>query len=74
MKKQLLLLKRFVSYFQVIIIQPQTPSSSEVSPSVQADLPSQEAPPTPKSPTKKKDEDPEVRDRHTILMSQKVVL
>ncbi|XP_008313526.1 PHD finger protein 21B isoform X2 [Cynoglossus semilaevis] len=44
---------------KVIIIQPQTPSSSEVSPSVQADLPSQEAPPTPKSPTKKKDEDPE---------------
>ncbi|KAI9513612.1 hypothetical protein NQZ68_041943 [Dissostichus eleginoides] len=50
---------------KVIIIQPQTPSSTEVSP--QTDLPTQEAPPTPKSPkspksppkSPKKDEDPE---------------
>ncbi|CAJ1054323.1 PHD finger protein 21B isoform X2 [Xyrichtys novacula] len=43
----------------VIIIQPQAPSSTEGSPGTQADLPSQEAPPTPKSPSPKKDEDPE---------------
>ncbi|KAM6962103.1 LOW QUALITY PROTEIN: PHD finger protein 21B [Tautogolabrus adspersus] len=44
---------------KVIIIQPQAPSSIEGSPGAQADLPSQEAPPTPKSPSQKKDEDPE---------------
>ncbi|XP_060885991.1 PHD finger protein 21B isoform X2 [Labrus mixtus] len=45
---------------KVIIIQPQAPSSTEGSPGAQADLPSQEAPPTPKSPSQKKeDEDPE---------------
>ncbi|XP_031165217.2 PHD finger protein 21B [Sander lucioperca] len=44
---------------KVIIIQPQAPSSTEGSPVAQADLPSQEAPPAPKSPTQKKDEDPE---------------
>ncbi|XP_078129594.1 PHD finger protein 21B [Sander vitreus] len=44
---------------KVIIIQPQAPSSTEGSPGAQADLPSQEAPPAPKSPTQKKDEDPE---------------
>ncbi|XP_074554080.1 PHD finger protein 21B isoform X2 [Halichoeres trimaculatus] len=44
---------------KVIIIQPQAPSSTEGSPGTQADLPSQEAPPTPKSPSPKKDEDPE---------------
>lgn len=47
--------------YQVIIIQPQAPSSTEGSPGVQADVPSQEAPPAPKSPSQKKDEDPEVR-------------
>ncbi|XP_033470838.2 PHD finger protein 21B isoform X2 [Epinephelus lanceolatus] len=44
---------------KVIIIQPQAPSSTEGSPGAQADLPSQEAPPAPKSPSQKKDEDPE---------------
>ncbi|XP_040006000.1 PHD finger protein 21B isoform X3 [Xiphias gladius] len=44
---------------QVIIIQPQAPSSTEGSPGAQADLPSQEAPPAPTSPSQKKDEDPE---------------
>ncbi|XP_026217810.1 PHD finger protein 21B [Anabas testudineus] len=44
---------------KVIIIQPQAPSSTEGSPGAQADLPSQETPPAPKSPSKKKDEDPE---------------
>ncbi|XP_071357866.1 PHD finger protein 21B isoform X5 [Trachinotus anak] len=44
---------------KVIIIQPQAPSSTEGSPGAQADLPSREAPPAPKSPTQKKDEDPE---------------
>ncbi|XP_034529293.1 PHD finger protein 21B isoform X2 [Notolabrus celidotus] len=44
---------------KVIIIQPQAPSSTEGSPGAQADLPSQEAPPTPKSTSPKKDEDPE---------------
>uniref|UniRef100_A0A3Q3IZ13 PHD-type domain-containing protein n=1 Tax=Monopterus albus TaxID=43700 RepID=A0A3Q3IZ13_MONAL len=44
---------------KVIIIQPQAPSSSKGSPGAQADLPSQEAPPAPKSPSQKKDEDPE---------------
>uniref|UniRef100_UPI0037E96D29 PHD finger protein 21B n=1 Tax=Semicossyphus pulcher TaxID=241346 RepID=UPI0037E96D29 len=44
---------------KVIIIQPQAPSSTEGSPGVQADLPSQEAPPAPKSPSQKKDEDHE---------------
>ncbi|KAG7464392.1 PHD finger protein 21B isoform X2 [Solea senegalensis] len=46
---------------KVIIIQPQAASSgsTEASPGIQADLPSQEAPPTPKSPSLKKDEDPE---------------
>ncbi|XP_040885984.1 PHD finger protein 21B [Toxotes jaculatrix] len=44
---------------KVIIIQPQAPSSSEGSPGAQADLPSQDAPPTLKSPSQKKDEDPE---------------
>uniref|UniRef100_A0A3Q3FMS3 PHD finger protein 21B n=1 Tax=Labrus bergylta TaxID=56723 RepID=A0A3Q3FMS3_9LABR len=44
---------------KVIIIQPQAPSSTEGSPGAQADLPSQEAPPTPKSPSQKKEEDPE---------------
>ncbi|XP_074481003.1 PHD finger protein 21B isoform X2 [Sebastes fasciatus] len=43
---------------KVIIIQPQAPSSTEGSPGAHADLPSQEAPP-PKSPSQKKDEDPE---------------
>lgn len=47
--------------YQVIIIQPQAPSSTEGSPGAQADLPSQEAPPAPKSPSQKKEEDPEVR-------------
>ncbi|XP_031696232.1 PHD finger protein 21B-like, partial [Anarrhichthys ocellatus] len=40
---------------KVIIIQPQAPSSTEGPPGAPADLPSQE---TPKSPSKKKDEDP----------------
>ncbi|XP_034434513.1 PHD finger protein 21B isoform X2 [Hippoglossus hippoglossus] len=44
---------------KVIIIQPQAPSSTEGPPGAQADLPPQEAPPTPKSPSQKKDEDPE---------------
>ncbi|XP_070847676.1 PHD finger protein 21B isoform X1 [Chaetodon trifascialis] len=44
---------------KVIIIQPQAPSSTEGSPGAQADLPSQEEPPAPKSPSQKKDEDPE---------------
>ncbi|XP_045895417.1 PHD finger protein 21B isoform X2 [Micropterus dolomieu] len=44
---------------KVIIIQPQAPSSTEGSPGAQADLPSQEAPPAPKSPSQKKEEDPE---------------
>nr|XP_046234455.1 PHD finger protein 21B isoform X2 [Scatophagus argus] len=44
---------------KVIIIQPQAPSSTEDSPGAQADLPSQEAPPAPTSPSQKKDEDPE---------------
>ncbi|KAI3366740.1 hypothetical protein L3Q82_009224, partial [Scortum barcoo] len=45
---------------QVIIIQPQAPSSTESSPGAPpADVPSQEAPPAPKSPSQKKDEDPE---------------
>ncbi|XP_050933565.1 PHD finger protein 21B isoform X2 [Lates calcarifer] len=44
---------------KVIIIQPQAPSSTDGSPGTQADLPSQEAPPEPKSPSQKKDEDPE---------------
>ncbi|KAM7367417.1 hypothetical protein PAMP_015321 [Pampus punctatissimus] len=44
---------------KVIIIQPQAPSSTEVSPGAQADLPSQEAPPTLTAPSLKKDEDPE---------------
>ncbi|XP_030575919.1 PHD finger protein 21B isoform X1 [Archocentrus centrarchus] len=44
---------------KVIIIQPQAPSSTEGSPGIQAELPSQEAPPTSKSPSQKKDEDPE---------------
>ncbi|XP_069576686.1 PHD finger protein 21B isoform X1 [Brachyistius frenatus] len=44
---------------KVIIIQPQAPSSTEGSPGAPADLPAQEAPPTPKSPSQKKDEDPE---------------
>ncbi|XP_040005992.1 PHD finger protein 21B isoform X2 [Xiphias gladius] len=44
---------------KVIIIQPQAPSSTEGSPGAQADLPSQEAPPAPTSPSQKKDEDPE---------------
>ncbi|XP_070710306.1 PHD finger protein 21B [Pempheris klunzingeri] len=44
---------------KVIIIQPQAPSSTEGSPGAQADLPAQEAPPAPKSPSQKKDEDPE---------------
>lgn len=56
------MLSLFLS-LQVIIIQPQAPSSTEGSPGTQADLPSQEAPPTPKSPSPKKDEDPEVRER-----------
>lgn len=47
--------------YQVIIIQPQAPSSTEGSPGAPADLPSQEEPPAPKSPSQKKDEDPEVR-------------
>ncbi|XP_074554082.1 PHD finger protein 21B isoform X4 [Halichoeres trimaculatus] len=49
----------FSADHKVIIIQPQAPSSTEGSPGTQADLPSQEAPPTPKSPSPKKDEDPE---------------
>ncbi|XP_030004703.1 PHD finger protein 21B isoform X2 [Sphaeramia orbicularis] len=45
---------------KVIIIQPQVPSSSEGSPGIQADLPSQaEASPAHISPSQKKDEDPE---------------
>lgn len=44
---------------KVIIIQPQVPSSNEESPGVQADLPSQEALPVPKSPSQKKEVDPE---------------
>ncbi|KAM7378595.1 hypothetical protein PAMA_013484 [Pampus argenteus] len=44
---------------KVIIIQPQAPSSTEGSPGAQADLPSQEAPPTLSAPSPKKDEDPE---------------
>ncbi|XP_028250161.1 PHD finger protein 21B isoform X2 [Parambassis ranga] len=44
---------------KVIIIQPQAPSSTEGSPGAQAELPSQEAPPAPKSPSHRKDEDPE---------------
>uniref|UniRef100_A0A3Q0RI30 PHD finger protein 21B n=1 Tax=Amphilophus citrinellus TaxID=61819 RepID=A0A3Q0RI30_AMPCI len=44
---------------KVIIIQPQAPSSTEGSPGIQAELPSQEAPPASKSPSQKKDEDPE---------------
>ncbi|XP_029351592.1 PHD finger protein 21B isoform X3 [Echeneis naucrates] len=44
---------------KVIIIQPQAPSSTEGSPGAPADLPSQEAPPPPKSPSEKKVEDPE---------------
>ncbi|KAM9334908.1 PHD finger protein 21B [Symphorus nematophorus] len=44
---------------KVIIIQPQAPGSTEGSPGVQADVPSHEAPPAPKSPSQKKDEDPE---------------
>ncbi|XP_051232566.1 PHD finger protein 21B isoform X2 [Dicentrarchus labrax] len=44
---------------KVIIIQPQAPSSTEGSPGAPADLPSQDAPPAPKSPSPKKDEDPE---------------
>ncbi len=47
---------------QVIIIQPQAPSSTDGSPGAQADLPPQEAPPAPKSPSQKKDEDPEVKE------------
>ncbi|XP_067346084.1 PHD finger protein 21B isoform X2 [Channa argus] len=43
---------------KVIIIQPQAPSSTEGSPGAQADLPSQQAPPAPKSPSQKKEEDP----------------
>ncbi|KAM4569947.1 PHD finger protein 21B [Odontesthes bonariensis] len=44
---------------KVIIIQPQTPSSTEGAPGAQGDLPLQEAPPAPKSPPQKKEEDPE---------------
>ncbi|XP_069376027.1 PHD finger protein 21B isoform X3 [Paralichthys olivaceus] len=44
---------------KVIIIQPQAPSSTDGPPGAQADLPPQEAPPAPKSPSQKKDEDPE---------------
>ncbi|XP_072233914.1 PHD finger protein 21B isoform X2 [Leuresthes tenuis] len=44
---------------KVIIIQPQAPSSTEGAPEAQADLPLQEAPPAPKSPPQKKEEDPE---------------
>ncbi|KAM4614945.1 PHD finger protein 21B [Polymixia lowei] len=44
---------------KVIIIQPQAPSSSQGSPGTQADVPSQEAAPSPTPPAEKKDEDPE---------------
>ncbi|XP_034018964.1 PHD finger protein 21B isoform X2 [Thalassophryne amazonica] len=44
---------------KVIIIQPQAPSSTEGPTVMQADLSSQEAPPTPSLPTPKKEEDPE---------------
>lgn len=43
--------------FQVIIIQPQAPSSTEGSPAP----PTPKSPSTPKSASLKKDEDPEVR-------------
>lgn len=52
----------------MIIIQPQAPSSTEGSPGAQADIPAQEAPLDPASPSQKKDEDPEVRS-HPIIQS-----
>lgn len=45
--------------FQVIIIQPQAPSSTEGSPA--PPTPTPKSPSTPKSTSLKKDEDPEVR-------------
>lgn len=48
---------------KVIIIQPQAPSSTEGSPGAHTNVPSQDAPLAPTSPSQKKDEDPEVR-RH----------
>lgn len=47
---------------QVIIIQPQIPSSSQASPIPQAEVPTQDVKPAPASPhkPKKKEEDPEV--------------
>eukprot|EP00064_Thunnus_orientalis_P017438 superscaffoldBa00003704_g17520 len=50
-----------IKHTEVIIIQPQAPSSTEGSPGAQADLPSQEAPPALTSPSPKKDEDPETK-------------
>ncbi|XP_055087831.1 PHD finger protein 21B [Periophthalmus magnuspinnatus] len=44
---------------KVIIIQSQVPNSTEGSPRDQAEFPSQDDVPSPKSPSKKKDEDPE---------------